>query len=227
MSLQGTGRTDTGSAACVLMRKPRCSATKTQLGPPPLLSAREPAACVTPLSEGAGNGTTLTATHGRFDRPAPIQGNVCGPQSGLDGTPAALPGEPCTARPDLAGAQRPTYSSFILSIPRGYATLLSQRARSAQVTKGRYVCSLLDEWPEPPLGPDHSAAVSALNLSTDRVAAMSTDLNAFLRMLERVPADQLEGYRAGLKSLVADMRSHLLQASALLADLTSAKRWRR
>lgn len=108
-----------------------------------------------------------------------------------------------------------------------HAATLARQARAADVAQGQYVCTLLDGAPAPPISADHSASVAALRASTDRVAAMSADLNAFLRLLGRVPADQLEGYRAGLKSLAGDMRAHLAEASALIADLTPSRRPKR
>lgn len=108
-----------------------------------------------------------------------------------------------------------------------YAAMLARQARAADVAQGRYVCTLLDGAPAPPLPADHSASIAALRASTDRVAAMSADLNAFMHLLGHVPADQLEGYRAGLKSLASDMRAHLAMASALIADLTPSRRPRR
>jgi hypothetical protein len=63
---------------------------------------------------------------------------------------------------------------------------------------------------------------AALMASTDRLAAMSRDLNAFLRLLGRVQAAELESYRAGLKSLTTDVREHLAFAAALIAELRPA-----
>lgn len=108
-----------------------------------------------------------------------------------------------------------------------HADALARRARAADVAQGLYVCGLLDAIPAPPLPADHSTAVAALCVSTDRVAAMSADLNAFLPVLERVPEAQLDRYREGLKSLAGDMRAHLATASVLIAALTPSRRpWR-
>lgn len=114
-----------------------------------------------------------------------------------------------------------------LRMPPTHAAMLARRARAADVAQGQYVCTLLDGAPASPLPADHSAAVAALRASTDRVAAMSVDLNAFLRLLGRVPNTQLEDYRAGLASLADDMRAHLAKASALIANLAPSRRPRR
>ncbi|MFG6490514.1 hypothetical protein ACG04R_27875 [Roseateles sp. BYS78W] len=114
-----------------------------------------------------------------------------------------------------------------LRMSAAHAVLLARRARAADVAQGRYVCSLLDGVAAPPLAADHGAVVATLRASTDRVAAMSADLNAFLRLLDRLPSGQLEGHRAGLTSLASDMRSHLAKASALIAELAPSRRCRK
>jgi hypothetical protein len=104
-----------------------------------------------------------------------------------------------------------------------HAFLLARRARAADVSLGRYVCTLLDGMPAPLRPADHSAAVTALRVSTDKVAAMSVDLNAFLRLLKVGPNKQMENYRVGLMSLADDMRAHLATASALIAELAPSR----
>jgi hypothetical protein len=63
--------------------------------------------------------------------------------------------------------------------------------------------------------------------STDRVAALSADLNAFQRVLGRASFLQLEPYRASITSLTKDVRQHLATAAALVAELRPARRPRR
>lgn len=133
-------------------------------------------------------------------------------------------------RGDIACAAKATsgqVAKVTLRMSPTHAATLARQARAADVAQGQYVCALLDGAPAPPLPADHSASVAALRASTDRVAAMSTDLNAFMRLLGRVPAEQLEGYRGGLMSLAGDMRAHLAKASALLAEITPSRRPKR
>jgi len=105
-----------------------------------------------------------------------------------------------------------------------HAAMLARRAHAADVARGQYICTLLDGAPAPLLPADHSVAVAALRTSTDQVAAMSVDLNAFLRLLGRVPTEQLSKYRGGLEALADDMRVHLAKASTLIADLAPSRR---
>ncbi|WP_331175088.1 hypothetical protein [Roseateles sp.] len=110
-----------------------------------------------------------------------------------------------------------------LRMSSAHAAALPSRARAADVSQGRYVCTLMDGMPAPPRAADHSASVAALRASTDMVAAMSVDLNAFLRLLRLGPNNQLENYRAGLMSLADDMRAHLATASTLIAVLAPSR----
>lgn len=104
-----------------------------------------------------------------------------------------------------------------------HALLLARRARAADVSQGWYVCTLLDGMPAPLRSADHSTAVATLRASTDKVAAMSVDLNAFLRLLTCGPDQQMENYRAALMSLADDMRAHLAAASVLIAELMPSR----
>jgi hypothetical protein len=108
-----------------------------------------------------------------------------------------------------------------LRLDAGHARLLTARARSACVSQGTYVVGLLDGIPASPRSADHGSAVSALAHSTQRVAAMSSDLHRFIRLLNLGSSSGVENYRAGLMSLSDDVRQHLQLASRLMASLTA------
>ncbi len=114
-----------------------------------------------------------------------------------------------------------------LRLPAAHAATLASRARAAAVAQGDYVCGLLDGAAPAPLPLDHAESVRALMGSTDRLAAMSVDLNAFARLLGRVPTAQLEPYRATLRSLADDVRKHLALSATLIAELKPARKARR
>jgi hypothetical protein len=111
-----------------------------------------------------------------------------------------------------------------LRVSGAHATSLTTRARAADMSQGDYVASLLDGVAPAAMPADHASAVKALMASTDRVAAMSADLNAFLRILGRASVPQLEPYRASITSLTKDVRQHLAVAAALVAELRPARR---
>ena len=111
-------------------------------------------------------------------------------------------------------------------LSEAHAVALATRARAAGVSKGAYVAGLINGTPPGPLSIDHSRTVAALMGSTDQLAAMAADLNAFMRTVSRVTSSQLEPHRASIGSLVQDIRSHLAQASELVAELRSTRRAR-
>ncbi len=106
-----------------------------------------------------------------------------------------------------------------LRMPVPHAVVLASRARVADVSQGTYVARLIDGAPAQPPAPDHTRAVAALMASTDRLAVLSADLNAFMRLLGRTPRSELEPYRASIRSLAGDVRVHLASAAALVAAL--------
>ena len=113
-----------------------------------------------------------------------------------------------------------------LRLPAAHAVALATRARAADVSQGAYVVGLIDGIPPNPLPADHECAVTALVGSTDQLAVMGTDLNAFMRLLGRGSSSEIERYRAGIMSLADDVRSHLALAAPLVAELRSARRSR-
>ena len=100
--------------------------------------------------------------------------------------------------PSDAGDSRSTDGScgtqvikVTLRLPVAHAVLLASRARVADVSQGTYIARLIDGTPAQPRAPDHTQAVAALMASTDRLAALSADLNAFMRLLGRTPRSEL------------------------------------
>jgi hypothetical protein len=111
-----------------------------------------------------------------------------------------------------------------LRLDASYAARLKSRARRAEVSQGTYVAGLLDGIPASPRSTDHGDAIAALVDSTQKVAAMSSDIHAFVRLVRNVKADEAQKYLAGLMSLSKDMRLHLETASRLMVGLSSRQR---
>ncbi|XHS80266.1 hypothetical protein ACFJGW_09900 [Burkholderiaceae bacterium UC74_6] len=118
-------------------------------------------------------------------------------------------------------------AKVLLCMSAEHAALLIGRARAAEMTYGSYVGALLDGKVPLPVPTHHAASVLDLRASTDRLAAMSTDLNAFAQLLGKVPATQLEPLRASLSSLIVDVRKHLSLSAVLIAELQPYRRGRR
>lgn len=139
---------------------------------------------------------------------------------------ALLDGAPCSG--DITGRDTATDGGgqvvkVTLRLSVAQVVLLASRARAADVSQGMYVAGLIDGTPAQPRAPDHTQAIAALMASTDRLAALSADLNAFMRLAGRTPGSELEPYRASIWSLTADVREHLASAAALVTTLRAPR----
>lgn len=113
-----------------------------------------------------------------------------------------------------------------LRLPAGHAALMNYKARIADVSKSIYVAALIEGAPPPR---NHTQTVSALQASTNRLAIVSTDLSAYLRMLHTVKpgaSQELERFRVGIQTLNQDIRRHLDTAAELVAELQASRRRR-
>jgi len=115
---------------------------------------------------------------------------------------------------------------FHLHMPPAFASELTERARAAFMTRGEFVWSLLKGISPPALPPDHAAAVQALRSSTDRLAALSTDLSELLRLVTRRAQAQPSqaSHQMTIGSLDQAVRDHLKSASVLIAELKPYRR---
>jgi sigma54-dependent transcription regulator len=111
-----------------------------------------------------------------------------------------------------------------LRLPAGHAALMNFQACIANVSQSIYVAALIEGAPPPR---NHAQAVAALQASTNRLAVISTDLSAYLRILHMVKpgaSQELERFRAGIKTLNEDIRRHLDTAAELVAELRATRR---
>ncbi|HEY8880115.1 MAG TPA: hypothetical protein VIN03_21265 [Roseateles sp.] len=131
---------------------------------------------------------------------------------------------------DRGGEPHPSTSSDLarvnLSLPKADADALAARARAADMSRSEFVWSLIKGNTPPPIPADFASGVRALYLSTDGLALLSTDLSAFLRLLDKASqsASELQPYRESLRALHKDVRGHLKRASVLLAALEPYRR---
>jgi hypothetical protein len=111
-----------------------------------------------------------------------------------------------------------------LRLPAGHAALMNYQARIANVSKSIYVAALIEGAPPPR---NHAQTVAALQASTNRLAVISTDLSAYLRILHMVKpgaSQELDRYQAGIDTLNQDIRRHLDTAAELVAELRTTRR---
>ena len=114
-----------------------------------------------------------------------------------------------------------------LRLPADRAGCLARRARASEMSQGAYISALLNGDQPVPLPASHDTAVQALRASTDHLAVLSADLNGFLRSVGHIPHAGLQSYRASIVSVVEDVKEHLAQASALMAEVRATRRGRR
>ena len=107
------------------------------------------------------------------------------------------------------------------------ATALATRARAADVSQGHYVAGLLEGSPPPMRPSDHGDAVAALAKSTDALAGLRVDLNAFTRMMRMAGANGLAGQGKELDAMSKQMLEHIAIASRLIIGLQPSARARR
>ena len=102
--------------------------------------------------------------------------------------------------------------------------LLKTRAKASAMSHGRYLGRLMAGDPPPPLPKDLRTVTSALMASNDRLAALSVDINAFLRLLNHATVAELAEYRDQLRTLPATVRAHLEIAATMLTELEKTTR---
>jgi hypothetical protein len=110
-----------------------------------------------------------------------------------------------------------------LSLPLRQASWLVEHARAAGLSYGTYLASVIDGTPAPgSLG----EAVRALTASTNQLAALSTDLNDFVRLMRQARSAEAEKYRHRLQSFFDEVRQHMRLNAALSAEVRAAVHWR-
>ncbi|MFG6412291.1 hypothetical protein ACG02S_00115 [Roseateles sp. DC23W] len=136
---------------------------------------------------------------------------------------------PATAGPGGEPFEHSAHNvQFHLNLPAAFAAELTARARAADMTRGEFVWSLLKGLHPPALPDDHAAAILALRISTDRVATISTDLAAYLRLLNETGTkrEDFEPYVNSVRSLQRVVGEHLEEASMLIKELKPYRRAR-
>lgn len=106
-----------------------------------------------------------------------------------------------------------------LTMAAGHVAQLARAARAAEVSRNLYVARLLDAIPPPPVPADHSKNRAELMRSTATLAAMSTDLLAFMRMLRQSSSAAQADEHATVVLLSETVRAHLAAVAPLLSAL--------
>lgn len=120
------------------------------------------------------------------------------------------------------GSESPTPSwpvtKLTLRLPQPCADALIANAVGLGLSYGEYVARLVSGSAMPRPAAERAADRAALLASSDQLAALSADLNAFIRLLRSGSSAAVEKYRRRIEKVDADLRDHLDLASKFIAD---------
>ena len=128
---------------------------------------------------------------------------------------------PTEAEPEVAAGPA---VKVTVRVSRRVARDLATRARASGLSHGAYVSLLVDA---APIAIDPKEAVRALAVSTDVLASVAADLNAFARFTQRGTSRSAEQSDDAVITLSRELRAHLRVAARLAADLQPMAAWRR
>ena len=126
-----------------------------------------------------------------------------------------------TSTPLGSDCPTPSFSAakLTLRLPQPHADALIVNAVGLGLSYGEYVARLVNGSQLPRPSAERAADRAALMASSDHLAALTADLNAFMRLLRVRSSTELENYRQRIDTVDADIRRHLDLASKYMADL--------
>jgi hypothetical protein len=105
-----------------------------------------------------------------------------------------------------------------LRLPSNDAERLAQTAHKLGLSYGALVARLLNGTPLPMPATDRQADRAALSESNDQLAALSTDLNALMRLLRLARSAEVAGFRQRIATVDTEIRQHLDRVSAFICN---------
>ncbi len=118
-----------------------------------------------------------------------------------------------------SGCPTPTRSvaKVMLRMSQAHAEALILNAVSLGLSYGEYVARLVEGAELPRPSKERDADRAALLASNDKLAALSADLNGFVRLIRGVSGEQAQALRDRLERADGQIRLHLERASAFIA----------
>lgn len=125
----------------------------------------------------------------------------------------------------VGGASLSRASPIKLSVRLSHAAAhrLDLNARAAGMSRGAYLTRLIDGAPPVASLADRKAAAAALSKSSAELAVLSRDIHHLTRLLRQGSVKAARQYSERLENVDADVRSHLDQSAAVLAELAPAR----
>jgi hypothetical protein len=130
---------------------------------------------------------------------------------------------PSSEHPPALGSDCPTptraVAKLMLRMPRAHAEVLILNAASLGLSYGEYVARLVEGSELPRPSKERDADRAALLASNDKLAALSADLNGFVRLIRGVSGEQAQALRDRLERADGQIRLHLDRASAFIVGM--------
>jgi hypothetical protein len=125
-----------------------------------------------------------------------------------------------TANPLGSDCPTPGFSTakLTLRLPQPHADALIVNAVGLGLSYGEYVARLVNRTSLPRPAAECAADRAALLKSSDQLAALSADLNAFERLLRHGSSADAQKFRQRIEVMDVDIRRHLDLASKLMKD---------
>lgn len=132
-------------------------------------------------------------------------------------------GVPAEPEPSVPGHSETTRvaakARLCLRMPRESIQTILAAAKQAGLSPGSYVAELVEGAPWLVSGASKAEQLAALTGSNAHLADLSRNIHALTRLLTQSNVPKALVYRDMLDTLDGDVRRHLAQAAALLADL--------
>ena len=132
---------------------------------------------------------------------------------------AALPADAAGLLPrteprgDASGAVK-----LSVRLSQNDSAILAMQAAMLGLSQARLVALLIRGAELPGRSHERASDRAALRASTEQLAALSVDLQQFMRLLRRGSKEGVARYAERLQTVDADLRTHIDRASAFLAD---------
>jgi len=131
---------------------------------------------------------------------------------------AALPGNASTLLPGTEPHRAGGTVKLSVRLSQGDSADLATQAALLGLSQARLVALLIRHAELPAPAASRASDRAALRASTDQLAALSADLQQFMRLLRHGPSEAVQRYRECIEAVDTDIRAHLDRASAFLAD---------
>jgi hypothetical protein len=131
----------------------------------------------------------------------------------------ALEAERQQTAASVGAASKVAYVKLSVRMTSDEAERLSAGARAAGLSRGAYLAGLIADVPLLATGASRAERLATLVTSCSELSTLSRNLHHLTTLLRQGEVGPARAYREMLDTLARDIRSHLVLASGVLADL--------